>query len=157
MHTILPLHSQCLTFCNHAKEACALNSGILTGCRFSQYPGHPLFHLFYTGKWPIAALAFLHLEESIAQTMLFVNYHRILALSLSLFGFFELNIPVLRCVLSFLCHKQVPTFAQYSELLDSVLDLVLCNKTKTAKRLVCLFAKTSRRIQQSDRFELSWF
>jgi hypothetical protein len=152
MHTVLPLHSQSLTFCKHARDASELNSGILTRCRFSHYPGHPLTHLFLVGKWPVSALAKLHLEESIAKTMLFVNYHRALALSISLYGFFELNVQVLRCVISFLCSKQVPTCKRYSELLDAILDLVLCSKSKSAKRVVCLFSRTSRRTQQSDRF-----
>ena len=89
--------------------------------------------------------------------MLFINYNRILALSLSLYGFFDLDVPVLRLVLTFLCHKRRAAFVQYAELLDSVLELVLGGKVKSAKRLVCLYARTSMRNQQSDRFGLSMF
>ena len=155
MHSALPLHSQSPNFCRRARKACAVQPGFLTRSRFGHYPGHPLTYLYYIGQWPVAALAALHLWESIARTMLFVNYHRALALSHSLRDFHGLTVPVLRCVLSFLCYAHMPLVEQYSELLDSVLELVLCSKIKPAKRLVCLFARSSRRIQLSDRLELS--
>ena len=140
-------------FCSHARQACAIMPGFLTIGRFNHYPGHPLAYLYYIGIWPVTALAALHLWESVAKTMLFVNYHRAIALSISLRG----DVPVFRCVLSFLCSKHMPPLDQYSELLDSILELILSGKYVSAKRLICLFARSSRRIQLSDRFNLSYF
>ena len=157
MRSTIPLHSQSFAFCRHARKTIAANSGLLTRSRFSHYPGHPLTHLYYVGRWPVASLATLYDKELEAKTMLFINYNRILALSLSLYGFFELDVPVLRLVLTFLCHKRCAEFVQYAELLDSVLELVLDGKVASAKRLVCLYARTSMRNQQSDRFGLSMF
>ena len=153
MHSALPLHSQSPNFCRHARQACAIMPGFLTIGRFVYYPGHPLAYLYYVGIWPVTALATVRLWESVAKTMLYVNYHRAIALSI----FLRSDVPVFRCVLSFLCSKPMPLLDQYSVLLDSMLDLILCGKFRSAKRLICLFARSSRRIQLSDRFNLSYF
>jgi len=155
MHSTLPLHLQSSVFCRHAWKAIEVNSGFLSRDRFSHYPGHPLTHLYFVGKWPVAAMARLYDGELATKTMLFMSYIRVLALSRSLYGFYGLNVPVLRLVLSFLCRQRRARFVQYADLLDSVLNLILSGKYRSAKRLVCLYARISVQQQLSDRFGIS--
>ena len=60
MQTYFAVHSSSISFCKQARLATYLSGGTLTTTRFSWYPGHPKFHLFYIDRWPCLALLALH-------------------------------------------------------------------------------------------------
>ena len=60
MRSFLSLHRSDHRFCQHARLAIAASKGTLSISRFAWYPGHPVWHLFYVGRWAVSALMVLH-------------------------------------------------------------------------------------------------
>ena len=60
MRSFLNLRRSDHRFCQHARLAIAASKGTLSISRFAWYPGHPVWHLFYVGKWAVSALMVLH-------------------------------------------------------------------------------------------------
>jgi hypothetical protein len=67
MQTYFTVHSSSITFCKQARLATYMSGGTLTTTRFSWYPGHPMFHLFYIGRWPCLALLALHRKNLVLE------------------------------------------------------------------------------------------
>ena len=154
MSSALRLHDS-REFCRHAKLAISITHGIFGESRFSYYPGHPCFHTSFIGKWPVLSLVALRAREKAMYSLLFGILNRARAL-LTLFAPFNVDIPVLRCVLSFL----VPPGTWCQNLLDTctvgdLIALTLEDKHRAAKSYLCLLAMSSSSWQLQDRFGLA--
>ena len=154
MVSALPLHDS-HDFCRHAKLATSITFGIFSKTRFSYYPGHPLHHFFYVGKWPILALLALRNHEKATWALLFGILNRTRALSV-LDVLSNVDVSTVRDILSFL----VPpcSWCQnilFSDTVEDIVELTLDDKRQTAKRYLCLIAKCNSSSQLRDRFGLS--
>ena len=56
MSSFLPTHMSDPRYCKHAKLTWLVSNGHLTRNRFNWFPGHPLVHHFYVGKWSTLAV-----------------------------------------------------------------------------------------------------
>ena len=53
-------HRSNSAYCVHAQLSWAISSGLLTRNKFNWYPGHPMIHLHYVGKWTTLSWIGLH-------------------------------------------------------------------------------------------------
>jgi hypothetical protein len=175
MHSFLPLHSTNTLFCKHATLAKDVSLGYLTACRFSYYPGHPLLHLYSVGKWAIATLLRLKKQDRADIWQLFEEYHRALAL-IALFKDLEVNASIILGILDFLpasfrhvgssfCSYTVTLTSEsanhhridkqsFQAILEAIVDLFLDLKHRSARKLLCFYAKKRLLVRYTDRLGL---
>lgn len=137
MSTFLPIHVSNSKYCAQAKLAVSTSHGTLSATRWSWYPGHPLFHLHYVGRWPVLALLGFKLLHWAARSRLLLNFTRVCAIA-HCSDFRNLTSPVVLDILDFF-DLQCPE--DYFLLLADVYELLLVNKGFAARRLVSFFAK----------------
>ena len=123
--TVLPLHRSNKAYCAQATLATAVSQGVLTRSRFSFYPGHPLYHLFFVGKWPIASLLIFNRFEKKSANLLRIGFLRLLALSTTM-ELCSLSVPVVLHIMAYNCR------ILEVELLADLVDLILRNKLDLA-------------------------
>ena len=56
MSSFLPTHMSDPRYCEHAKLTWLISTGHLTRSRYNWFPGHPLVHHFFVGKWNTLAV-----------------------------------------------------------------------------------------------------
>ena len=148
MSTVLPLHRSSQAYCAQATLATTLSQGILTRSRFSFYPGHPLYHLFFIGNWPVTALLISSQFERRSTNLLCACFLRLLALSTTT-DILLLSAPVILQIMGY-CGS-----TSEMGLLADLVDLILRNKLELAKELVKLHRKACLSRLNTDRFGLS--
>ena len=151
MSTFLPTHVSNSMYCAQAKLAVSTSHGTLVATRWSYYPGHPLFHLHYVGRWPVLALLGFKLLHWAARSRLLLNFTRVCAIA-RCSNFRNLTSPVVLDILDFF-DLQCPE--DYFLLLADVYELLLVNKGFAARRLVSFFAKIQDARLLEDPFGLA--
>ena len=78
MWSFLSQHRSNTAYCKHAALTKTYSAGHLTKNRFNWYPGHPMVHLSYVGKWTTLSLMKLHYKSrsdlQVAYRLLLVLY-----------------------------------------------------------------------------------
>ena len=177
MASYLPLHNSDKQFCKQATFANDASPGFLPRSRWSYYPGHPLWHLHYVSRWPVLGLLRLKKQDFMDAAQLFVEYNRAFGV-VNLISSPELNSSIILLILSFLpadfrsrgsffstyTIRLEPASAQHHAMdragflpiLGDILELMLGNKPKVAKNILCLFVAKSRVMaKHSDRFGIA--
>jgi hypothetical protein len=135
--------------------------------------GHPLLHLYSVGKWAVATLLRLKLQDRADVWHLFEDYHRILALEV-LFKGIDVSTPLILAILDFLPTSFrrvffIPTIfsttivtrnhhidkQEIQPALESIVDMVFAQKQVVARRLLRLLVKQRIRIRYTDRLGLA--
>ena len=175
MHSFLPLRNTSVLYCKQATLAKDVSLGYLTACRFIDYPGHPLLHLYSIGKWALATLLRLRKQDRADIWQLFEEYHRALAL-IVLFRDLEINASIVLAILDFLpasfrhvgssfCSYTVTLTNElanhhridkqsFQPVLEAIVDLALAQKHCLARKLLCFYAKKRLLIRYTDRLGL---
>ena len=152
MHTTLPLHNN-HNFCNHAKLARSMTNGTFSKSRFCHYPGHPLHHLFYVGRWPVMTLLALRQRDACLMDFLFGILTRTQALA-SFGG--NLDALSVKSILAFIVPSSGWNHRAFlSETCEDVISMVLGGVLQTAMKYLCLLARANGSFQRSDRLGLS--
>jgi hypothetical protein len=156
--------------------------GVMNTCRFSYYPGHPLYHLYYVSKFEVLSLLRLARQDQAETSQLFVEYSRALGI-VALFGPYNICTSNIMTILSFLpaghFKYRSASFASSSftfshtiaaeteavwywtdrvailSVLEHLIHLLLGGKRMIAQKILCLHAKNRTKIRQTDRLGLA--